>query len=411
MRKKIFLSALVPVLIALAWGVFFYQKNLRGISPVLKSPPKDIAEILDARNNPPENTTEMPLILPEGFSINIFAKNLIAPRVLALDPEGKLITSITSEGTVIMLPDANKDGKADTAAPILNKLNRPHGLAFRCDPKETCRLFVAESHQVASYIYNPKNQTVGDKKTIANLPNRGNHFSRTILFAPDGRLLVSVGSSCNVCHETEWRRAKILSVEPEGSELKEFARGLRNSVFMAIHPITKKILATEMGRDLIGDDLPPDEINIIEEGKNYGWPVCFGKNTHDSFFDKNTYIRNPCMEPFEIPSLIDIQAHSAPLGLAFIPSSWGPDYEGDLLVALHGSWNRSDPSGYKVVRYDLDRNGNIIDPQPKDFISGWLTTDGALGRPVDLLFNAAGTLFVSDDKAGVIYRISPPRSS
>jgi len=216
-----------------------------------------------------------------------------------------------------------------------------------------------------------------------------------------------VGSTCNVCNEKDWRRAKILVSNTDGSDLKVFASGLRNSVFMALHPVTQQVWATEMGRDLLGDDIPPDEINIVEEGKFYGWPTCYGKNIHDTNFDKNTYIRNPCDEKFgEIPSYIDLQAHSSPLGLAFIPanSMWPEEYWNDLLVAYHGSWNRTEPTGYKIMRFLLDEKGNYVGRE--DFISGWLTKDNrALGRPVDILIQPNGTMYISDDKAGVIYRV------
>jgi glucose/arabinose dehydrogenase len=257
------------------------------------------------------------------------------------------------------------------------------------------------------YDYDAKSKRASFVKTIAKLPGGGNHFSRTIIFLPppDGRLLISVGSSCNVCREADWRRAKILAVPAEGGELKEYATGLRNAVFMAGHPATGKIWVTEMGRDLLGDDLPPDEINIVEEGMNYGWPVCYGKNVHDTAFDKNTYVRNPCMEPFEVPSHIDIPAHSAPLGLAFFPEAgWPEDYRDDLIVAYHGSWNRSVPTGYKIVRMKLDKDGTHLGTE--DFITDWLLPDGtAVGRPVDIRFEPDGIMFVTDDKAGVVYRI------
>ncbi len=156
-----------------------------------------------------------------------------------------------------------------------------------------------------------------------------------------------------------------------------------------------------MGRDNLGDDLPPDEINLVEYGKNYGWPICFGKNIHDTNFDKNTYIRNPCGEPDTIGSFIDLQAHSAPLGLSFVPQHiWPEEYDGDLLVAFHGSWNRSEPTGYKIVQIKFDTQGKFISTE--DFITGWLAENVALGRPVDLKFHS-GNLYISDDRAGVIY--------
>jgi hypothetical protein len=176
---------------------------------------------------------------------------------------------------------------------------------------------------------------------------------------------------------------------------------------MNLHPVTGEVWATEMGRDWLGDDLPPDEINIIGEGRDYGWPICYGKNIHDAEFDKKVYARDPCAD--KTPSFIDIPAHSAPLGLAFFPEEgWPEEYWHDLLVAYHGSWNRSVPTGYKIVRYHLDSRGNYLGEE--DFITGWLTPAGAVGRPVDILIQPGGKLYISDDRAGLIYKVAynPP---
>ncbi|MBI4119249.1 MAG: PQQ-dependent sugar dehydrogenase [Parcubacteria group bacterium] len=397
--KKVFISALILAAVAAtAFAAIFYWKNLRGSAPAVKSPPEDISEVI--------NTTAMPLKLPAGFSISIFAKNLQNPRVMTYDPLGNIIVSVPSAGKVVALPDKNNDGIADEAITVAEGLNRPHGLATRCPTgnKNDCKLYIAEPNQVGMYDYDTKNLRAVNKRKIIDLPDGGNHFTRTIMFGSDGKLYIAVGSSCNVCEENDWRRAKILVANWDGSDLKVFASGLRNSVFMAPHPATGKIWATEMGRDFLGDDMPPDEINIIEEGRNYGWPICYGKNMHDSDFDKKTYIRNPCMEPFETPSYIDIPAHSAPLGLAFFPEEgWPEEYRNNLLVAYHGSWNRSVPTGYKIVRYKLDPQGNYLGQE--DFVTGWLTAEGTLGRPVDILIQPGGIIYVSDDKAGVIYRL------
>ncbi len=306
------------------------------------------------------------------------------------------------------LIDKDNDGFAETHTDLISGLNKPHGIASRSQKNKSDTIYIAETDQVAMYDYDAATGKAINKKKIIDLPGGGNHFSRTIMFMPypnQDKLLTSVGSSCNVCNEKDSRRAKILVSDFNGSNLKEYAHGLRNSVFMAIHPVTGKIWATEMGRDLLGDDIPPDEINIIEENKNYGWPICFGKNIHDAKFDTNTYFRNPCMEPFETPSYIDIPAHSAPLGLAFFPEEgWPKEYWHNLLVAYHGSWNRSEPTGYKIVRYKLDKEGNYL--QAEDFITGWLKDGKALGRPVDIIIQPGGTIFVSDDFAGVIYKIT-----
>lgn len=394
--KKTFLILIGIVIVGAGLaGAFFYWKNLRGVGPALSNPPGDIIELI--------NTTGMPIKLPEGFGIGIFAKNLIAPRVIIFDTIGTLLTSITSEGKIIALPDKNNDHQADTAVILLQGLNRPHGIAIRCDGGQ-CKLYIAESNKISRYDYNPILFTATNQKKIADLPNGGNHYTRTIGFGPDERLYVSIGSTCNVCNEQDSMRAKMFSMRPDGSDFREFARGLRNAVFFTWDPTSSKMWATEMARDLLGDDIPPDEINIVEEGKNYGWPNCYGKNIHDTVFDKNTYIRNPCSEPFETPSMIDIQAHSAPLGLAFIPAEgWPEDYQSNLIVAYHGSWNRTVPTGYKIVRMKFDRIGTYLGAE--DFISGWLDQKGAFGRPVAVLARPGGELYISDDKAGVIYRV------
>lgn len=388
----------------------------RGLKPVLLKAPQDIAKILPPAGGEAtmdgkeagKNETNMPLKLPDGFSISIFAKDLKNPRVMMWGPDGNIWVSIPSQGKVVALRDTNGDGVADEDAVVAQGLNRPHGLASRCDIDGTCDVYIAESDQVAVYDFDAAFKTVVNKKKLVDLPDGGRHFTRTLMFMPypdENTLLISVGSSCDVCHEEDVRRAKILALDVKTGEVKEFAKGLRNSVFMAIHPVNGKVWATEMGRDMLSDDLPPDEINIIKEGKNYGWPICYGKNAHDVAFDKNTYIRNPCMEPFETPSYINLPAHSAPLGLAFFPEEgWPQEYWYNLLVAYHGSWNRSEPTGYKLVRFILDAQGNHIGTE--DFISGWLEGERAFGRPVDILIQPGGVIFVSDDKAGVIYRIT-----
>jgi glucose/arabinose dehydrogenase len=354
------------------------------------------------------------LKLPENFAIQIFAKGVNGARVIKEDPAGNLIVSLTKEGKIVSLPDLNQDGRADKVIILLEGLQNPHGMEIKCWEKEfskDCKFYVAETEKLVQYdlvfddkekIYKPVNP-----EKILDLPKGGRHFTRTLLFLPypqDHKLLISVGSTCDVCFEKDERNGTILVYDFKTKESKIYAKGLRNSVFLTLHPVTGKVWATEMGRDWLGDDLPPDEINIIEEGKNYGWPICYGKNIHDDNFDKNVYIRNPCMEPFETPSYIDIPAHSSPLGLAFFPEEgWPEKYWHNLLVAYHGSWNRTVPTGYKIVRYILDSKGNYLGEE--DFITGWLQGNEAIGRPVDILIKPGGIIYISDDKAGVIYRV------
>lgn len=398
MKKAVIISILLIVVAAAGWAANFAWKNFRGVGPTLFEPPEKIEEVI--------NTTGMPLKLPPGFSIEIFAKDLPGARVMRFDSFGNMWISRTSKGAVSLLEVDRKSGKVNRQDDIFRDLQNPHGLAF--DPDFPNVLYIAEEHQIqkiGTYSDDPG-------QVILELPSGGGHFTRTLGFGPDKKLYISIGSSCNVCREANSRRATILRHDPKENKTEIFARGLRNAVFFTWHPETKKIWATEMGRDLLGDDLPPDEINIvggpsINSGQNsipnFGWPTCYGKNIHDTAFDKNTYIRNPCMEPFETGSHIDLPAHSAPLGLAFFPKEgWPEEFSDDLLVAYHGSWNRSEPTGYKIVRVKLDAHGNFEGFE--DFITGWLTSEGALGRPVDLVFYKGG-IYISDDKAGVIYKV------
>ena len=403
MRRAVLRLTLMASISALLCISIFSWTNLRGIGPACKRPSGDVSRLIgsaregsDAANNP--------LVLPSGFSISVFADGLGQPRVMILDPGNTLLVSIPSQGKVVALPDLDADGVADRVVTVIDDLNRPHGMAVRCSPD--CRLFIAEKDRVTVYSYDQKNLRAVKLKQLADLPGGGGHSTRTLLFLPgprDDKLLISVGSSCNVCNEDDWRRARILSVPADGGSLSTFASGLRNAVFLTVHPGTQEVWATEMGRDLLGDDLPPDEINIIEKGRDYGWPFCYGKNIHDDAYDPGK--KSTCKEPETYPSHIDIPAHSAPLGLAFFPETgWPAEYRNNLLVCYHGSWNRSIPTGYKIVRYRLDDRGKLLTAE--DFATGWLAKDGSLfGRPVDIMIRPDGAIFVSDDKAGVIYRI------
>jgi glucose/arabinose dehydrogenase len=360
------------------------------------------------------NSTGLPLTPPPGFSISVFAKDLGNPRVIVQDPSGNLIVSLMAGGKVVALPDKNGDSKSDGTKILADNLTRPHGLAFRCpNPAnwQQCELYVAESDKISVYNYDATNLTTTFKKKIIDLPSNGNHFSKTIMFLNEpanNRMLVAMGSDCNVCNEDDARRAAISVLNVDTGELTPYAKGLRNSVFMTTDPVFGKIYATEMGRDNLGDNLPPDEINIIEANKNYGWPICYGQNIHDADFDKNTYIRNPCAAPFVTPALIDIPAHSAPLGLAFIPEEgWPQDYWYNIIVAYHGSWNRSVKTGYKIIRIPAKVvNGQLEFGAPEDFITGWLQPDGkVLGRPAGILTQPGGTMYIADDTNGMIYKV------
>ncbi|MFA6973426.1 MAG: PQQ-dependent sugar dehydrogenase [Parcubacteria group bacterium] len=396
--KKLAFFGLLILAIAIAYGGYFYWQNLRGIAPAVSEPARDITELVP-RNSGAEplvaqNSTGMPLDLPVGFSISIFAKDLPLARMMHFDSSGNMWLSRTRAGAVALLEI--KNGQVASQNDIFRGLSNPHGIAL--DPVDPRVLYIAEENKISKALLN----TEAPLQKIADLPSGGGHSTRTLLFGADGRLYVSIGSSCNVCAEKDNRRAKIFSMNKDGSDFREFAKGLRNSVFLATNPRTQEIWATEMGRDLLGDNVPPEEVNVLKAGEDYGWPYCYDNNIHDDNFDPQ---KNVSCEG-KTPPHIAFQAHSAPLGLTFVPenSNWPAEYKNDLLVAYHGSWNRSVPTGYKIVRFELNEQGDVVGKE-MDFISNWLQGNEALGRPVDLKFGPDGALYVSDDKAGVIYRV------
>lgn len=332
--------------------------------------------------------------LPKGFKMGQFAKDLGQARDMTFTPQGTLLVSIPGSGTVIALPDTNNDGQADEKTTVISNLNQPHGIAFYNN-----KLFIAEVNRVARYTFDPNTHTATLDKVLFSLPQNTNHNKRTLVFDKNGNLYVSVASTCNVCIEQDPRSGSVLITNENGDNPRIFASGTRNAAFLAINPFTNQVWVTEMGRDNLGDNLPPDEINILEDNKNYGWPYCYGNKIYDSNFGRG----NPSDCTNTIAPIFEIPAHSAPLGITFIPSGQFPDeYVGDILISYHGSWNRSVPDGYKVVRMNVE--GNSIS-NADDFISGFITGNNAIGRPVEVLFDNQGSLYVSDDKAGMIYKV------
>ena len=332
--------------------------------------------------------------LPPGFRLDVFASGLGSPRFMAVSPSGDLFVSIPARGQVVVLPDRDGDGKADRTVVFAAGLNRPHGLAFH-----EGFLYVAETGAVVRFPYRPGDEAGGKPATVVpDLPKGSGHWTRTIAFGPDGKLYVSVGSSCNVCEETNPRRAAVLQFNADGTAGRVFARGIRNAVGTTFHPATGVLWATNNGRDWLGDDFPPDTVLILKDGAHYGWPFCNGSRVPDPDLGRPDFCKTVAL-----PSL-EIQAHSAPLGLTFYTGEAFPvEYRGDLFVALHGSWNRSVPTGYKVIRIPMHDG----EPgAPMDFATGWLQGSRAWGRPVDVITGKDGALYVSDDRAGAIYRIA-----
>lgn len=371
--------------------IFFVKKNLGDVRPAILSPISanpSTSEILDSSVDTYVN--DLGFTLPAFLQMEVFANDLPGARDLEMTPTKTILVTLTSQGQLVAL-NANREKI------VLENLNSPHGIALAGNT-----LFVAATDGVSRFDWNEKNWSVSNQHRILELPSGGGHFTRSLL-VKDEKLYVSIGSSCNVCKEKQPWRATIVETDFNGEDSQVFATGLRNSVFMTINPISREIWATDMGRDHLGDDIPSDEINIVKQNKNYGWPICYGNKIHDTSFDKKQYLRDPCED--STSPVFHIPAHSAPLGLTFINSPIFPrEWQGDLLVAYHGSWNRSTPTGYKIVRLKLEGNTVV---ESEDFITGFLSkgqSSQAIGRPVDL-FLTDEALFISDDKAGKIYRV------
>src|ERR1035438_4699016 len=340
--------------------------------------------------------------LPDGFHIAVFADNIDGARMLTFTPGGVLLVSESGEGKVVALPDAKRTGKADRVVDVLSGLNEPHGIAFYQG-----KLYVAEYDKVRRYDWDETNLRATNSKTLTDLPTGGGHSTRSLLFH-GGKMYVSAGSSCNVCIEKDPRRAAVIEFNPDGTGQKIFAKGLRNSVGLAVNPKTDTVWVTVNGRDMLGDDLPPETIyDLGKGGVDVGWPYCYGDRVPDPNFTKPG--NNRCQSVIE--PKVQMQAHSAPLGLAFYEGSMFPaEYRNNIFVAFHGSWNRSVPTGYKVVRVKLDDKGQPV-AGAQDFMTGWLapgeTKKGRwMGRPVGIAFSADGSMYLRDDAGGVIYRIT-----
>jgi len=343
-----------------------------------------------------ESTSIEGLTLPPGFVITEFAQNLGKARGMGVSPAGDLFVCSLTAGEIIAMPDRDSDGKADEKIVFAKGLKSPHSIAFY-----NGYVYVGESDKISRFR-DDNNDLIADaagETVVAGLPTSG-HFTKTVAFGPDNMMYVSIGSSCNVCEESDPRRAAVVRYDPDGGGETIFSSGLRNSVALAFHPESGELWAANNGRDRIGDDIPPEEINILSEGKHYGWPYCYGDGNMNP-----EYVNEPSLCDDIITPVFEMQAHSAPLGMRFYNGGkFPPEFKGDLFIAFHGSWNRSEKTGYKVVRVQMEDG---LPVSIEDFVSGWLMPDETRwGRPVDVEISPDGSMFVSDDFQGIVYKIT-----
>jgi len=341
------------------------------------------------------------LHLPAGFRISVLAEGgFDNARWLALSPNGDVFVGDARAGEVVILRGVGADGKFQRRFTFATGLTQPFGMAFWKD-----YLYVAQTGEVVRFRYKSgQTKAEGKAEHIADLTPSGyrQHWTRDIAFNPAGtKMYVSIGSSGNDSPESDPRRAAISEYNPDGSGHRIYASGLRNAVGIAFEPKTGKLFATVNERDGLGDNLPPDYFTSVQDGGFYGWPYAYiGKNSDP----ENGSKRPDLVQKTIVPDVL-IQAHSAALGLAFYNGKMFPsDYQGDAFVALHGSWNRAEPTGYKIVRVRM-KDGKPAGGYD-DFITGWFTDGKVWGRPVGLLVAQDGALLIVDDGGKRIWRVT-----
>lgn len=337
--------------------------------------------------------------LPEGFKIEVYAEGVVNARSMCLSPNGTLFVGTRDKGNVYALRDTNGDMRADQQYLLAKDLNMPNGVAFRDGS-----LFVAEVNRIIRFdniesrLDNPPAPVV----VYDQYPSDKHHGWKYIAFGPDGKLYVPVGAPCNICEPTKEIYAGLTRINPDGTGLEIVQKGIRNTVGFTWHPVTKELWFTDNGRDMLGDDIPACELNrASKDFMHFGYPYCHQGNLPDPEFGA----KRPCSD--FTPPVQNLGAHTAPLGLEFYTGKQFPAmYHNQILIAEHGSWNRSKKSGYQISLVTVDENFKAVKYEP--FAEGWLDTkkDDAWGRPVDLEFLPDGSMLVSDDFADAIYRIS-----
>lgn len=398
--KRLSLSLLALLAIVIGGGAVYLH-----LHPIPISNPKMLLQVAlgDGSPLPASAQALQRLQAPPGFTVEVYARDLPMARLLRFTAAGDLLVSRPRAGEIdLLVRDSNNPHRAAGRRVLLRGLARPHGIDIA-----NGWLYVGESESIGRVAFDEASgQLRGDyARIVTGLTGKGNHWTKTVRIGPDGDLYVAQGSTCNVCEEADKRRATIMRFRADGSGGEIYATGLRNSVGMDWAPWDQQLYATDNGRDLLGDDFPPCELNRIVRGGFYGWPYVNGSGVLDPDMGKG----KEALLDTAISPAFGFRAHNAPLGIHFLRKAKMPapgnsiNWERTALVALHGSWNRSKPDGYKVVALHWREDGSI---EQRDFLTGFEQDGNVIGRPVDIAEGPDGAIYISDDYAGVIYRVA-----
>jgi len=359
---------------------------------------------------------------PLGFTVSVFASGLKNVRWLVVAPNGDVYASRRDQGDVLLLRDTNGDGQADHQKVVAQNIPFAHGLVLKDG-----RLYIASDKKVFVATIAADGSLDTPRQIIDDLPDAGQHPNRTLAFGPDGWLYITAGSSCNNCREPNPEAATMLRARPDGSAREVLAAGLRNTIGFDWHPVTGVLYGFDHGSDFRGDDQPPEELNEIRPNTHYGWPWCFGDRVPDRFqVNEPPNGTKAAFCPTTQAPALTYTAHAAPIGFTFYRGAqFPPEYRTSAFAAMRGSWNRAQPSGFKVVRVVFDAAGRP--ERIEDFVTGWLMAPNAalkdagpratdaeraeasrpaqLGRLAGLAVAGDGSLLVAEDQNGVIYRV------
>lgn len=341
------------------------------------------------------------LRVPAGFTVSVFTDKVASPRVMAVGTDGTIYITRRDSGDVIAVP-VDASGSGGTPRKVVANLPTVHGITLH-----NGTMYLATNNEVYAAAMRTDGSVAEPRAIVTGLPDAGQHPNRTLGVGPDGWLYITVGSTCNQCNEANPQSATIHRARLDGTDRGVFASGLRNTIGFGWHPVTKELWGMDHGTDLKGNDVPPEELNLIQSSSHYGWPYCYANKYADSTWSgepQGSTKQEFC--PRTVAPTLMFTAHSAPLQMAFYTADQFPtQYRNDAFVAMRGSWNRQPASGHRVVRIHFEDNKPV---RIEDFMTGFLSADGNTyyGRPVGLVVAKDGSLLLSDDTNGMIYRIA-----